>query len=111
MAKVAFWGEKIAYILMVASPATLLASPRLALLQVGSGLLIMAGRVTLRLVTLPVEFDTSFKRALPILDQGNYLRKDDLAGATSILRACAWTYVAGALFSIIDVLRWLRFGR
>ncbi|MGI9451625.1 MAG: zinc metallopeptidase, partial [Geminicoccaceae bacterium] len=111
MAKVGFWGERIAHVLLVASPATLFASPKLALLQIGAGLTLMVGRVVLHLVTLPVEFDASFNRALPILDKGNYLGKDDLEGATSILRACAWTYVAGALFSVIDVIRWLRFGR
>ena len=111
MAKVGFWGERIAHVLLVASPATLFASPKLALFQIGAGLALMVGRVGLHLVTLPVEFDASFNRALPILDRGNYLRKDDLAGATSILRACAWTYVAGALFSVIDVVRWIRFGR
>ncbi|MEM7045321.1 MAG: zinc metallopeptidase, partial [Pseudomonadota bacterium] len=106
-----FWGERIAHVLLVASPATLFASPKLALIQIGAGLTLMAGRVALHLITLPVEFDASFNRALPILDKGNYLKKDDLAGATSILRACAWTYVAGALFSVIDVIRWMRFGR
>jgi Zn-dependent membrane protease YugP len=111
MAKVGFWGERLAHILLVASPATLFASPKLALIQIGAGLTLMVGRVVLHLVTLPVEFDASFNRALPILDKGNYLKKDDLAGAASILRACAWTYVAGALFSVIDVIRWLRFGR
>ena len=104
-------GERIAHVLLVASPATLFASPKLALLQIGAGLTLMVGRVVLHLVTLPVEFDASFNRALPILDKGNYLRKGDLAGATSILRACAWTYVAGALFSVIDIIRWVRFGR
>lgn len=111
MAKVGFWGERIAHVLLVASPATLFASPKLALLQIGAGLALMAGRVVLHLITLPVEFDASFKRALPILDRGNYLENGDLAGAASILRACAWTYVAGALFSVIDVVRWIRFGR
>lgn len=111
MAKVGFWGERIAHVLLVASPAMLFASPKLALLQIGAGLTLMVGRVVLHLVTLPVEFDASFNRALPILDKGNYLKSDDLAGATSILRACAWTYVAGALFSVIDVVRWIRFGR
>ena len=111
VAKVASIGERIAQVLLVASPAMLFASPKLALLQIGAGLTLLVGRVVLHLVTLPVEFDASFKRALPILDKGNYLKKEDLAGATSILRACAWTYVAGALFSVIDIIRWLRFGR
>ncbi len=111
LAGIASFGERIAHILLVASPATLFASPKLALVQIGLGLTIMVGRVVFHLITLPVEFDASFKRALPILDKGNYLKREDLDSATSILRACAWTYVAGALFSVIDVVRWLRFGR
>ena len=105
------WGQRFAQIIMIASPATLVASPKIALLQLGAGLAIMIGQVIVNLVTLPVEFDASFKRALPILEQGRYLARDDLNRARSVLRAAALTYVAGALFSIINVLRWFRFGR
>ncbi|MGI9433746.1 MAG: zinc metallopeptidase [Geminicoccaceae bacterium] len=111
LAVIGSWGERIAHVLLIASPASLLASPRLAMLQIAFGITLMLGRVVLHLMTLPVEFDASFKRALPILEGGNYLKKEDLAGAKAILRACAWTYVAGALFSVIDIVRWIRFGR
>ena len=38
------------------------------------------------LATLPVEFNASFARALPILDRGGYLPKRDLPAARRILR-------------------------
>ena len=62
-------------------------------------------------VTLPVEFDASFKRALPILDRGNFIEKADLPAAREILRAAAFTYVAAALMDLLNIARWLRFLR
>lgn len=85
-------------------------SPRIfllgALIIVASGLI----RVVANLVTLPVEFDASFNRALPTLANG-YIPASDEAGARQILRAAALTYVAGALVSILNVLRFLRWFR
>lgn len=86
-------------------------SPLVALLGVGAGVATMAGAVVIHLVTLPVEFDASFKRALPILKRGGYLPKDDLPAAHSILRACALTYVASSLSSLLNLWRWIRFLR
>ena len=51
-------------------------------------------------------FDASFKRALPILT--HYVRPEDMKGARQVLRAAAFTYVAAALVSLIDVARWVR---
>ncbi|RED51394.1 zinc metallopeptidase [Aestuariispira insulae] len=64
--------------------------------------------VIVHLSTLPVEIDASFNRALPILEHGGYLPKDDLPAAREILKACAYTYVAAALGSILNLLRLLR---
>lgn len=110
-AKIAHWCQLIARGLLIAAPLVMAASPRLALLQLGAAIVIMAGRVVVSLVTLPVEFDASFKRALPILVAGNYMNDKDLIAANSVLRAAAFTYVAGALASIINVIRWFRMGR
>ena len=52
----------------------------------------------IHLVTLPVEFDASFKRALPILKK--YVPKENLEQCKSVLRAAALTYVAGSIVSI-----------
>lgn len=85
-------------------------SPRLLLI---GGLVILASgliRVIANLVTLPVELDASFNRALPILASG-YIPPDDHAGARQILKAAAFTYVAAALISALNVLRFLRWLR
>ena len=86
-------------------------SPVLALLGVGAGILTLATSVVIHLVTLPVEFDASFKRALPELDRGGYLPKADLPAARRILRACALTYVAASLTDLLNLWRWIRYLR
>ena len=50
------------------------------------------------LVTLPVEFDASFKRALPILKR--YVPKENMYQCKSVLRAAALTYLAQSIVSI-----------
>lgn len=59
-------------------------------------------------ITLPVEFDASFGKALPILQEGNYLSAPDLAIARKILLACALTYVSQALLSTLSLRNWIR---
>ncbi len=86
-------------------------SPVIGLITLGAGIATMASSVVVHLVTLPVELDASFARALPALDRGGYIPKRDLAAARSILRACALTYVAGALASLLNLWRWIRFLR
>jgi Zn-dependent membrane protease YugP len=68
----------------------------------------MSGRVLMHAITLPMELDASFKRALPILQRGGYLSPDDLPAASSVLRAAALTYVAAALMTLVNVAYWLR---
>jgi len=86
-------------------------APGLAALGVGAGIATMASAVVIHLVTLPVEFDASFNRALPILDRWGYLPQSDLPAARRILKACALTYVASSLASLLNLWRWIRFLR
>ena len=58
--------------------------------------------VLFQIVTLPVEFDAS-KRALVYM-QTTGLPGGERAGAWSVLRACALTYVAAALVSVMQLL-------
>ncbi len=62
----------------------------------------------LHLITLPVEWDASFGRALPVLDKAGVLLEGDKKHATRILRAAAFTYVSQALMSLAYAWRWLR---
>ncbi|MBV1694737.1 MAG: zinc metallopeptidase [Hyphomicrobiales bacterium] len=56
-----------------------------------------------QIVTLPVEFDASFNRALPLLQKGRYIKDEDMPAARSLLRAAAYTYVAGLLRTLIQI--------
>ena len=102
--------ERVGSIVMLAAPILMLVSksPHLMVAQVFFGLSILAATVLVHLVTLPVEFDASFKRAMPVLESGRYIPDRDLGSARSILRAAAFTYVAAAGLSLLDVMRWFR---
>jgi len=58
-------------------------------------------------ITLPVEFDASFNKALPILMEGQYIHPDDEQAVRSILKAAAYTYVAASLASLLNIARWI----
>ena len=67
----------------------------------------MAIGTLVHLVTLPVELDASFGKALPVLAKGGYLHDGDLPHARRILKAAALTYVAGSLASLLNLGRWI----
>lgn len=83
-------------------------TPMVALLTFGAGFIAMGVPVIIHLSTLPVEFDASFKRALPLLEQGEYLNNQDHKTAKRILFACAMTYVAASLSSLFNLWKWLK---
>jgi hypothetical protein len=58
-------------------------------------------------VTLPVEWNASFARALPMLTAGNYISESHARHAHKILKAAALTYVAGSLASLLSLARWI----
>jgi len=65
--------------------------------------------VLFHVVTLPVEFDAS-RRGLAYMQETGALQ-GDLAGAQKVLRACALTYVAAALISVIELMYWIQYVR
>lgn len=95
---------------MVLSPLAGLMTgiPALTLLLFLAGFLSTVIKAVVHLVTLPVEWDASFNKALPILEGGGYLPTEDMPEANRILKACAYTYVAAALSSLLNVTTWLR---
>ena len=64
-------------------------------------------RMMIHAVTLPIEYDASFSKALPILRQGNYISQDNEKAVSRILNAAALTYVSAALADILNLGRWL----
>ena len=102
--------EKTGGLIMLATPviAAITRAPSIIALELGTGLLVLFSGVAFHLITLPVEFDASFGRALPILRAGKYLDNKDLPAAEHVLKAAAFTYVSAALVSLLDIARWLR---
>ena len=64
-------------------------------------------RMMIHAVTLPIEFDASFSKALPILREGNYVSQSNEKAVSQILRAAALTYVSAALADILNLSRWV----
>ncbi|MDJ0803861.1 MAG: zinc metallopeptidase [Desulfobacterales bacterium] len=83
-------------------------------LPAASALMFLGGLTTLgmpivvHMLTLPTEFNASFKRALPLLVEGAYIPPEDIPAARRILLACALTYVANAMVGLLNVWRWIR---
>jgi Zn-dependent membrane protease YugP len=104
------WIDKVASVVLLLAPVVFFAvkAPILLVLQLALGILLLAIRVAVHVATLPVEFDASFGKALPTLERGGYLARADLPAARSVLRAAAWTYVAAALATLLDIARWFR---
>ncbi len=110
LAKRAMWMERIGAIVMLAAPVMMVLAkgPHVLLVEVAAGLLILGMALAMHAYTLPVELDASFRRALPVLETGKYIPDRDMPAARQILRAAAFTYVAAAAMSLLDVARWFR---
>lgn len=111
IAHITYWAQKAAPIGLVLAPLLISVAPgasRLALvIAIGAMLL----GTLMHLVTLPVEWDASFNKALPLLEEGEYFAEQDMQAARQILRAAALTYVASSLADLLNVWRWLRYLR
>lgn len=108
LAQASLWATRLGSFLLFAAPLLGLLSraPSPALASALGAFLIMGFAVTVQFLTLPVELDASFRKALPVLESG-YLEPEQLPAARRILRAAAWTYVAASLASLLNFWRWL----
>ncbi len=68
------------------------------------GIWVFSLAVLFQIVTLPVEFDAS-RRALVCIEQYGIVTGDERAKSARVLRAAAYTYVAAAAASILQLLR------
>ncbi|MCW8958254.1 MAG: zinc metallopeptidase [Gammaproteobacteria bacterium] len=107
------WAQKIGAAMMFAIPVitaiTKMPQSGLLLFLVGLGSMAMA--TVVHLITLPVEMDASFNKALPLISHGRYINHRDQRAVKRILRAAALTYVAASLASLLNLARWFRFFR
>ncbi len=86
----------------------LLKSSQISFIMIGFSVFTMILSIILHMITLPVEFDASFGKALPLLTKGQFLDRAQLSIVRRILLAASLTYVASALAQLLDITRWLR---
>lgn len=106
---IAHTAERAGAFAMLAMPvfALITRSPAVGAMMIALGAASMLIATIVHLVTLPVELDASFGKALPILQHGAYVRPEDEPIVRRILRAAAFTYVAGSLASLLNLARWI----
>ncbi len=109
LAVTAVWAGRLGSLLLFAAPflALLTRAPSAAMINLLAAFLILGFGLLVQFITLPVELDASFNKALPILQSG-YLKPHQIPAAKRILRAAAWTYVAASLASLLNFWRWLQ---
>lgn len=108
LVRLAQTSQQIGAGLMFAIPIITLLTrmPHSGLLLFLAGLASMGVATLVHMVTLPVEWDASFGKALPLLTHGNYINDADARAVKQILRAAALTYVAASLASLLNLSRW-----
>jgi Zn-dependent membrane protease YugP len=82
-------------------------APALGLLTFGAGMLTLGTAALVHFVTLPTEFNASFGRALPMLEEHKILKQVDRPHAHKLLMAAALTYVSASLMSLLNIARWI----
>ncbi len=102
--------QRLGAIALFAVPLIALISrhPPSGLLLGAIGLISMGAAAVVHLITLPVEWDASFGKALPILREGHYLKPGDERVVKKILKAAALTYFAASLATLLNLGRWLQ---
>lgn len=102
--------QKLGMVLIALMPVVLLALrlPRAGLILLVAGVAALASGIAVHLVTLPTELDASFRRALPLLERGGYLKPEDRRPARKILTAAALTYVAASMMGLVNFMWWMR---
>ena len=100
--------EKTGAALMMATPLIIGITrlPFAGALMILGGLLTLGSAVAVHLLTLPTEFDASFGRAMPMLEEQGVIYEKDVRHARKLLKAAAMTYVSASLMSLLNIARW-----
>jgi hypothetical protein len=100
--------EKIGAGVLMVSPflGIVTRAPAVGLLTFAAGMLTLGTAALVHLITLPTEFNASFARALPLLDEHRILKRSDRSHAHKLLTAAALTYVSASLMSLLNIARW-----
>ncbi|MBD2846049.1 zinc metallopeptidase [Paenibacillus sp. IB182496] len=73
---------------------------------IGLGIIFFSAVVAFQLVTLPVEFNAS-SRARDLMVSEGFITGEEERGVAKVLNAAALTYVAAALISLLELLKYI----
>ncbi|WP_195571576.1 zinc metallopeptidase [Paenibacillus sp. 1001270B_150601_E10] len=73
---------------------------------IGLGIIFFSAAVAFQLVTLPVEFNAS-NRARDLMIAEGFITNDEERGVAKVLNAAALTYVAAALISLLELVKYI----
>lgn len=73
---------------------------------IGLGIIFFSVAVAFQLITLPVEFNAS-NRARELMVSEGFISNEEERGVAKVLNAAALTYVAAALLSLLELLRYI----
>jgi Zn-dependent membrane protease YugP len=109
LATLAAGAQKVGSLLLFLVPliSVITRVPAIGLITLLAAFLVMGAGLLVQLITLPVELDASFQKALPMLESG-YLLPQQYRPARKILRAAAFTYVAASLAGLLNFWRWMQ---
>ncbi|MBV2122792.1 MAG: peptidase [gamma proteobacterium symbiont of Stewartia floridana] len=109
LARFAQFAQRLGSFLLFLAPVASVISraPAIGMVSALAAFLIMGTNVLLQLLTLPVELDASFKKAMPLLKDG-YLTTEQYPAAEKILRAAAFTYLSASLAGLLNFWQWIR---
>lgn len=105
----AFMLKRCGVLLLTAAPfiAVLVRAPAAIIACIALGLLLQLLGALAYLIVLPEEWDASFRKAMPILIEGEYISETDIPAVNSVLKAAALTYFAAALADLLHIGRWI----
>ncbi|GIQ63073.1 hypothetical protein PACILC2_16410 [Paenibacillus cisolokensis] len=73
---------------------------------IGLGIIFFSVAVAFQLITLPVEFNAS-SRARDLMIAEGFITNDEERGVAKVLNAAALTYVAAALISLLELIKYI----
>ncbi|MEA4812339.1 MAG: zinc metallopeptidase [Anaerolineaceae bacterium] len=71
------------------------------------GIILFSGTAVFSLITLPVELDASNRARKMLDDSGLVTSEEERKGVDDMLKAAAWTYVAGLLTSLAQIFYYI----
>lgn len=98
------FGQHLWYLIIMFGLFMMYSAQGIPLWIIDLGIMVMSGVVMFQVVTLPVEFNAS-RRALAQLVNGGIIEPDELKSTRAVLNAAAFTYVAGTLMAMLQLLR------